>query len=149
VVDVGDYIIYSSVTTYWYQVVPNFAQEDARYVQLAGSIMTGQLQGITPVSAPDMTRKDYVDNADIANSDEAAAALAAANAADANADTRILRAGDTMAGQLSGISPAAAANLTRRDYVDGEIASAVAPRKLNTDFLRTGDRLDIINVPVT
>ena len=31
-------------------------------VQKAGDTMTGQLKGITPVSAEDLTRKDYVDN---------------------------------------------------------------------------------------
>jgi len=181
-VAVGDDIIFSNVDSFWYQIIQNFAQQDARYVQVVGDTMTGQLKGITPVSIDDMTRKDYVDAADLDNSNEAAAALAAANNANANANTRILRAGDTMTGQLSGVTPSAVANLTRKDYVDGGVNSAnsnangriartgdtmagqlsgITPasaanltrkdyvdlRKLNTDFLRTGDRLDINNVP--
>ena len=33
----------------------------ADYVEKAGDTMTGQLKGITPVAAEDLTRKDYVD----------------------------------------------------------------------------------------
>ncbi len=224
-VAVGDDIIFSNVDSFWYQIIQNFAQQDARYVQVVGDTMTGQLKGITPVSVDDMTRKDYVDGevsgansnadsrvlragdtmtgqlkgitpvsvndltrkdyvdaADLVNSNEAAAALAAANNANTNANSRILRAGDTMTGQLSGITPSANANLTRKDYVDGGVngannnansriarsgdtmsgqLSGITPvsaanltrkdyvdlNKLNTDFLRTGDRLDINNVP--
>jgi hypothetical protein len=48
--------------------------------------------------------------------------------------------GGTMTGQAVGITPVAAGDMTRKDYVD--------LKKANTDFLRTGDRLDITNVPV-
>jgi len=34
---------------------------DSLYVNVAGDTMTGQLKGITPVAAEDLTRKDYVD----------------------------------------------------------------------------------------
>jgi microcystin-dependent protein len=34
---------------------------DAAYVNVTGDTMTGQLKGITPVAASDLTRKDYVD----------------------------------------------------------------------------------------
>jgi hypothetical protein len=43
VVNIGDYIMLSSKTFYWYQLVPNFAQQDARYLQLTGGTLTGQL----------------------------------------------------------------------------------------------------------
>jgi hypothetical protein len=35
---------------------------DAAYVNVTGDTMTGQLKGITPVAAADLTRKDYVDS---------------------------------------------------------------------------------------
>lgn len=36
----------------------------AEYLALAGGTVTGQIKGITPVAAADLTRKDYVDAAD-------------------------------------------------------------------------------------
>jgi hypothetical protein len=138
-VNPGDYILYSDETTFWYQLVPNFDQEDARYVQLSGSTMTGQIVGITPVSAGDLTRKDYVDAADLVNSQEAQAAQVAADAANSNANTRVLKTGDTMTGQLNGISPVAAENLTRRDYVD--TGDTNANNNANTRVLKAGDTM--------
>ena len=54
-------------------------------------------------------------------------------------------------------SPTLVAHLTRMDYVDGAVGAAVVlanaaqatadAAKPNVDFLRTGDRLDINNVP--
>lgn len=162
VVNVSDEIIFSSVDGFWYQIIPDFPTLDVRYVQLTGSTMTGQLVGITPVSAGDMTRKDYVDSGVgtriLRTGDTMSGQLSGITpsasenltrkdyvdsgdtASNNNANSRVARTGDTMTGQLNGITPTAAANLARKDYVD--------LNKLNTDFLRTGDRLDIINVPV-
>jgi len=70
--------------------------------------MTGQLKGITPVAASDLTRKDYVDG------------QVATRLTQTAADARYVNlTGDTMTGQLKGITPVAAADLTRKDYVDG------------------------------
>ena len=38
------------------------ADADAKFVDVAGDTMTGQLKGITPVDDDDLVRKDYVDN---------------------------------------------------------------------------------------
>ena len=38
---------------------------DARYLTLTGGTLTGQVKGITPVAAADLTRKDYVDAGDV------------------------------------------------------------------------------------
>lgn len=37
---------------------------DARYANLTGDTFTGAVKGVAPVDAADLTRKDYVDNAD-------------------------------------------------------------------------------------
>jgi len=63
----------------------------------AGDTATGQIKGITPVSAADFTRKDYVDDADA---------------------LRLPLAGGTLTGQAKGITPSSAEDLTRKDYVD-------------------------------
>jgi len=122
-------------------------------------ILTGDgnlaVNGLVPTQTAHLTRKDYVDSADTANSGEAAAAQAAADAAqgtanqaisdaatadgkavaaqgtanqalsdagaaNSNADSRVARSGDTMTGQLKGITPVAAADFTRKDYVDAQ-----------------------------
>jgi hypothetical protein len=129
VVNVGDYIMFSGKTSFYYQLVPNFAQQDARYLQLAGGTVTGQIKGITPGSIEDLTRKDYVDDADAVNSGEAQAAQASADAAQGDATQALF---DADAAQTT--ANAANANADTR--------------KLETDFVRTGDRLDIINVGV-
>jgi len=69
------------------------------FLPLAGGTVTGQINGITPVAAANLTRKDYVDTA-------------VTNAA------FLPLAGGTVTGQVNGITPTAAANLTRKDYVD-------------------------------
>jgi len=69
------------------------------FLPLTGGTVTGQINGITPVAAANLTRKDYVDTA-------------VANAA------FLPLAGGTVTGQVNGITPTAAANLTRKDYVD-------------------------------
>ena len=121
----------------WYPVLDTFQGQELQdqitqnagdvslKVNRAGDTMTGQLLGITPVAAADLTRKDYVDAGDLVNSNEASAAqstadqaLSDAAAANNNANTRVLRVGDTMTGQLNGIVPVGAANFTRKDYVD-------------------------------
>lgn len=43
----------------------------------------------------------------------------------AGLNTKVSKSGDTMTGQLNGITPVAAANLTRKDYVDGQIRGPV------------------------
>jgi len=63
----------------------------------AGDTATGQIKGITPVSAEDFTRKDYVDSGDA---------------------SRLPLTGGTMTGQAKGITPVSAEDLTRKDYVD-------------------------------
>jgi len=68
------------------------------FVQRTGDTMTGQLKGIDPVSAEDLTRKDYVD---------------------AIGSDKVDITGDTMTGQLKGITPVADEDFTRKDYVDG------------------------------
>ena len=67
------------------------------FVLRTGDTMTGQLKGITPVDASDITRKDYVDASDA---------------------LRLLLAGGTVTGQIKGITPVANEDLTRKDYVD-------------------------------
>jgi len=69
------------------------------FLPLTGGTVTGQINGITPVAAANLTRKDYVDTA-------------VTNAA------FLPLAGGTVTGQVNGITPTAAANLTRKDYVD-------------------------------
>ena len=83
------------------------------------------VSGGAPTGVANLTRKDYVDAADTVIAGQAAAAQAtadvaqsAAEAANANANTRLLRGGDTLTGHLNGVPPVAAANLTRKDYVD-------------------------------
>ena len=77
---------------------------DLSFLPLAGGTVTGQINGITPVAAANLTRKDYVDTA-VANLSAASLPLA----------------GGTMTGQINGITPTAAANLTRKDYVDASL----------------------------
>jgi hypothetical protein len=60
-VSVDQYIIYSDVDLFFYQLTPTFAAFDTRYLQLAGGTVTGQVNGITPTAAANLTRKDYVD----------------------------------------------------------------------------------------
>ncbi|GAG39807.1 unnamed protein product, partial [marine sediment metagenome] len=64
VVDIGDYIIYSGSTGYWYQQVPNFAQEDARYLQLTGGTLSGDLlmQGNNNTMGADANQKIFFHN---------------------------------------------------------------------------------------
>lgn len=67
-------------------------------LHLAGGTVTGQIKGITPVAAADLTRKDYV-------------------------DTMLPKAGGTVTGQIKGIAPVAAEDLTRKDYVDSVVSA--------------------------
>jgi microcystin-dependent protein len=81
------------------EVQTAIAELDAEKIAKSGDTLTGQLQGITPVAAADLTRKDYV-------------------------DTKLPLAGGTVTGQIKGITPVAAADLTRKDYVDGVVSQA-------------------------
>ena len=102
---------------------------DLLRVLKAGDTMTGQLKGITPVADEDLTRKDYVDSKDTSTAQNAAAytdAQVAPKADTTYVDTqdglRVLKAGDTMTGQLKGVSPVANEDLARKDYVDGQVS---------------------------
>jgi len=71
------------------------AAGDVRYLQLAGGTMLGQVKGITPVAAADLTRKDYVDAGD------------AGRLSQSQGDARYLQlTGGTLTGALS-VDPAA------------------------------------------
>jgi len=87
-----------------------------------------------PSSAAQLTRKDYVDNGDLINAGQAGTAQATADqaivdagAADANADSRVSRAGDVMTGQLKGLAPSDIDSFTRKDYVDSQVAAGGLP----------------------
>ena len=165
----------------------------------AGDVMTGQLKGITPVAAADLTRKDYVDSLVVTTLPSTSivytptgntyllgtnvqtaldqtdaqlidnASSISTNAGNISTNTtniatnvtnigtnttnistnasnialRVLKSGDTMTGQLSGITPTSAAHLTRKDYVD---SAAAAPAldgltDVTTTGVSTGDIL--------
>lgn len=69
-------LIWSSATMPWWSIVEDITMEigssgaldtstaDARYVNIIGDTLTGQLNGIAPVAAANLTRKDYVDDRD-------------------------------------------------------------------------------------
>jgi len=57
----GDYVLFSGRTGFWYQLTPNFAQTDARYLQLIGGTISGNL-GIVGV----LLGTDIVDTTQIA-----------------------------------------------------------------------------------
>lgn len=82
---------------------------------------TGTQSGVTPTAAAHLTRKDYVDAADVADRAAATAALAAEVAL-------LVRKDGTTAftGVQSGVTPTAAAHLTRKDYVDAGDATVAA-----------------------
>jgi len=81
--------------------LPGGGSSDTTKLDLTGGTMTGQIIGITPVAAGDLTRKDYV-------------------------DTKLPLAGGTVTGQIKGITPVAADDLTRKDYVDSVGSTAQA-----------------------
>lgn len=134
----GDYLLFAN-DGFFYQSQPTFAQFDIRYLQLTGGTLTGAVSGVTPTAVAHLTRKDYVDTgvnnaigqAQAAQVDADQALLDAA-AANNNANTRVLKAGDTLTGNLNGITPTAATHLTRKDYVDGGLGARV---------LKAGDTL--------
>lgn len=81
-----------------------------------------------PISVPGIVATDV--NAALGEIDAevtaATAAIAAEILARIAADAlKVNRAGDTMTGQLSGIAPVSAANLTRKDYVDTGLGTKV------------------------
>ncbi len=57
---VNDRVMYfdNGIDTGFAQIRPG----TSAYLQLTGGTMIGQIKGITPVDAPDLTRKDYVDS---------------------------------------------------------------------------------------
>jgi hypothetical protein len=82
---------YVRVANAWVQF--SWGDSEARYVNVIGDTLTGQLSGIAPTAAPHLTRKDYVDT-------QVATAAASATAANTNANSRVARTGDTMTGNL-------------------------------------------------
>lgn len=90
-------------------------QSDARYLQLTGGTVTGQISGITPIAAAHLVRKDYVDTA---------------------VSAKVAKAGDTMTGDLSGITPTLAAHLTRKDYVDAQVATKITQAQGDARYLQ-------------
>ena len=53
---------YPSEGAVWHDLISLDAIYTSQFVNVTGDTLTGQLKGITPVSASDLTRKDYVDN---------------------------------------------------------------------------------------
>jgi hypothetical protein len=62
-VKVGELITYSANATYWYLMNANTAVNDARYVQLSGSIMTGFLEVPANASGNQVPRRSEIDTA--------------------------------------------------------------------------------------
>jgi hypothetical protein len=112
----GDYLLYADSDGYFYQIKPNFDLEDARYLQLAGGILTGPVDGVPPVEPEHLTRKDFVDAGD-------AAALAAAAAAQGTADTALANAA-TADGKAVAAHNAADAAQVSADAADGKAVAA-------------------------
>ena len=53
---------YPSEGVVWHDLISLDAIYTSQFVNITGDTLTGQLKGIAPVSASDLTRKDYVDN---------------------------------------------------------------------------------------
>jgi len=70
-----------------------------------------------------------------------------------NINTKVAKAGDTMTGQLNGITPTADANLTRKDYVDGQISTRAPLNGVGTSgtwpINITGTATDPTKLPLT
>ena len=92
---------------------------DQNKLSIEGGRVTGQIKGIAPVSNEDLTRKDYVDNLVEPNID------GLANEIEQKLTEYVPLAGGTMRGQLKGIAPESASDLTRKDYVDNSISKAI------------------------
>ena len=90
---------------------------DQNKLSIEGGRVTGQIKGIAPVSNEDLTRKDYVDNLVESNID------GLSNEIEQKLTEYVPLAGGTMRGQLKGIAPESASDLTRKDYVDNLITS--------------------------
>jgi hypothetical protein len=103
---------------------------DNEKVAKAGDTMTGHLSLPTSPAAANAVRKDYVDTGDTAAKAYTPSGNIAANtvqAAIAELDTeKVAKAGDTMTGHLSLPTTPAAANATRKDYVDAGDTAAKA-----------------------
>ena len=91
---------------------------DQNKLSIEGGRVTGQIKGIAPVSNEDLTRKDYVDNLVESNID------VLSNEIEQKLTEYVPLAGGTMRGQLKGIAPESASDLTRKDYVDNSISKA-------------------------
>ena len=91
---------------------------DQNKLSIEGGRVTGQIKGIAPVSNEDLTRKDYVDNLVESNID------GLSNEIEQKLTEYVPLAGGTMRGQLKGIAPESASDLTRKDYVDNSISKA-------------------------
>lgn len=97
--NVGDQIIYNSATPgWWYSPAPAISSLPASAVTFApsGTIVATNTQAAVEEVSSDVTALDAV------------------------VLTKVDKAGDTMMGQLNGITPVSAANLTRKDYVDSK-----------------------------
>ena len=92
---------------------------DQNKLSIEGGRVTGQIKGIAPVSNDDLTRKDYVDNLVESNID------VLSNEIEQKLTEYVPLAGGTMRGQLKGIAPESASDLTRKDYVDNSISKAI------------------------
>ena len=92
---------------------------DQNKLSIEGGRVTGQIKGIAPVSNDDLTRKDYVDNLVESNID------GLSNEIEQKLTEYVPLAGGTMRGQLKGIAPESASDLTRKDYVDNSIKQMI------------------------
>jgi microcystin-dependent protein len=113
-------------------------------VQVSGDTMTGALAApafqtgssgdpaknftLSVPAAPDGTMKLARGNAGATTQDimtvDAAGKVAFPQGATANDPTKLPLAGGTVTGQIKGIAPAAAADLTRKDYVDSKFVTS-------------------------
>lgn len=87
---------------------------NADKVELAGGTLTGQLSGITPTAAANLTRKDYVDTV-------VAGLLSAAGGTVTGGSITIATSGQGV--NLPAGEPSAAARAARKDYVDTQVAT--------------------------
>ncbi|RLD56872.1 MAG: hypothetical protein DRI97_06540, partial [Bacteroidetes bacterium] len=104
---------FNSIWSAWAQLAKG--DDLTNYLPLVGGTVTGQIKGITPASADDLTRKDYVDGL---------------------VDDYLPLSGGVVTGQVKGIAPVDVSDLTRKDYVDTEIANIGVP--VDSVFGRTG-----------
>lgn len=129
--------------------------EEGTFLPISGGTMTGQILGVTPLAAADLTRRDYVDTKALlagASGQEFNASQLLINStppsqanhatrkdyvdAQINAADYLPLAGGTVTGQIKGIPPLAAEDLTRLDYVNSQIAAINFP--VDTVFGRSG-----------